>query len=154
VSVRRSDDRLPAVPPHRPPVRDTAEEPTIDEVAENPSLALEMAPDLALTKLAKAAGAQAVLMVRAVTAASAPSTKRDTEPLLTAAEVAALLHVPKARVYELTRQGVLPAARIGKNVRFRRSEIDRWLEQNFGPTTFVRRRTRGWAATRSMEETS
>lgn len=51
------------------------------------------------------------------------------EPLLTAEEVAAILKVRKSRVYELVRSGALPAVHIGRQVRFRRSDLERWLAQ-------------------------
>jgi excisionase family DNA binding protein len=50
------------------------------------------------------------------------------EPLLTAAQVGALLGaVPPKTVLQYARDGRLPCIRIGKHVRFIRSDIDRAL---------------------------
>ncbi len=42
-------------------------------------------------------------------------------------EIAQILRVPKGRVYELVRQGKLPAVRIGRQVRFREDAVEAWL---------------------------
>ncbi len=47
--------------------------------------------------------------------------------LLKADEVAEVLQVPKPRVYELARQQMLPAVRIGRQIRFRQEAIETWL---------------------------
>jgi excisionase family DNA binding protein len=47
--------------------------------------------------------------------------------LLTADEVAALLHVTKSWVYDQTRQHRMPHVRLGRYVRYRRSAIDGWV---------------------------
>jgi excisionase family DNA binding protein len=47
--------------------------------------------------------------------------------LLTAGEVAESLQVPKPRVYELARQRMLPAIRIGRQIRFREQALETWL---------------------------
>ncbi len=46
------------------------------------------------------------------------------EDVMTAAEVAALLALPKSTVYELARRGELPCARLGRSVRFLRDEVE------------------------------
>jgi putative molybdopterin biosynthesis protein len=43
---------------------------------------------------------------------------------MTASEVAELLQLPRSTVYELARRGELPCARLGRAVRFVRSEIE------------------------------
>jgi excisionase family DNA binding protein len=53
-----------------------------------------------------------------------PLTRAD---VLTAKEVAELLHLPKSTVYDLARRGVLPAHRVGRAWRFVRQEIEQWL---------------------------
>ena len=50
-----------------------------------------------------------------------PLTRAD---VMTASEVSDLLGVPKSTVYELARRGELPCARLGRTVRFVRSEIE------------------------------
>ena len=50
------------------------------------------------------------------------------EPLLTAAQIGALLgDVPAKTVLQYARDGRLPCVRIGKHVRFVRSDVDRAL---------------------------
>ncbi len=47
--------------------------------------------------------------------------------ILLADEIAQILRVPKGRVYELARQGKLPAVRIGRQIRFREDAVEAWL---------------------------
>ena len=49
------------------------------------------------------------------------------EDVMTAAEVAALLALPKSTVYELARRGELPCARLGRTVRFIRDDVENRL---------------------------
>ena len=58
--------------------------------------------------------------------------------ILTVAEVAAWLKLSKSQVYELTkersrsgdvREDPLPVLRIGTAVRFRRSDVEAWIEK-------------------------
>lgn len=51
----------------------------------------------------------------------------DSLELLTAAEVAAIARVDAATVSRWARSGVVPAVRIGRDWRFRRSDVDRLL---------------------------
>lgn len=52
------------------------------------------------------------------------------ERLLTAADVAVVLGVPRSLVYALVRRGDLPAIRVGdRYVRFRAEAIERWIER-------------------------
>ena len=53
-----------------------------------------------------------------------------TPVLLTAPQVAALLQIPVSSVYAYARRpdNPLPSISIGRHRRFRRDEIDRWLE--------------------------
>lgn len=55
----------------------------------------------------------------------APSLTRD--QVMTAAEVADLLHLPVATVYHLARRGKLPASRFGRTWRFLRPRIEEML---------------------------
>ena len=50
--------------------------------------------------------------------------------LLDACEVAQILRVPRSWVYSHLKE--LPVIRLGRYVRFRRSEIERFLEQKAG----------------------
>jgi excisionase family DNA binding protein len=47
--------------------------------------------------------------------------------LLTANEVAALLGIPKARVYEMQRRGQIGCVRDGRTVRFGRNHVDAFI---------------------------
>ena len=49
--------------------------------------------------------------------------------LLTAKEVAEMLRIPKAHVYELARQAKIPCAHIGRLVRFPQARILEWIER-------------------------
>lgn len=55
-------------------------------------------------------------------------------PLLTSREAAQLLRIGRTKLWELTRDGELPAYRIGSGrtspLRYKRSELLRWLERN------------------------
>lgn len=54
-----------------------------------------------------------------------PTRRRLTrEDVMTAAEVAVVLALPKSTVYELARRGELPCARLGRTVRFLRDDIE------------------------------
>ena len=50
-------------------------------------------------------------------------------PLLTAAEVADLLGVPKSWVYEQSRKGSIPTVTLGRYRRYRAEAISRWIEE-------------------------
>ena len=53
-----------------------------------------------------------------------PLTRED---VLTVAEVADLVRLPRSTVYELARRGSIPAHRIGRAWRLIRQEIEEWL---------------------------
>ena len=50
------------------------------------------------------------------------------DEVMTASEVAELLHLPVSTVYYLARRGELPASRLGQTWRFLRPRIERLLE--------------------------
>ncbi len=52
-------------------------------------------------------------------------------PFLTVAEVAAELRVSTMTVYRLIKADDLPATRVGKSLRIRRGDVDRYLEQRY-----------------------
>ncbi|WP_414642261.1 helix-turn-helix domain-containing protein [Baekduia sp.] len=54
----------------------------------------------------------------------------DSEPLLTADEVASFMRVTRSWVYAETRRDALPHVRLGRYVRYRRSAIERWLDES------------------------
>ena len=51
------------------------------------------------------------------------------ERLLTIYEVAEFLHINAMTVYSWVRDGKIPAFKIGKVWRFRKTEIDEWLKK-------------------------
>lgn len=57
------------------------------------------------------------------------------EKYLSVPELAALLGVPRATIYNWRYQGLGPRAyRIGNRLLFSRSSVDEWLEQHSDPT--------------------
>jgi excisionase family DNA binding protein len=49
------------------------------------------------------------------------------DQVMTAGEVAELLHMPVSTVYDLARRGVLPASRLGRTWRFLRPRLEELL---------------------------
>ncbi|OAI39293.1 hypothetical protein AYO39_00415 [Actinobacteria bacterium SCGC AG-212-D09] len=60
---------------------------------------------------------------------SRPLTRED---VMTAREVAELLRMPRSTVYQLARQGVLPASRLGRTWRFLRPQLEELLAGSAG----------------------
>ena len=61
--------------------------------------------------------------------------------ILTLEELHTYLKVPKTTLYSLARAGRMPAAKIGKHWRFRRTDIDGWLKtQQWSGDQIMRRR--------------
>ncbi len=56
------------------------------------------------------------------------STSTSRELVLTVADVAVYLKIPKATVYKLVRQEKIPAHKVGKHWRFIRDELEGWLK--------------------------
>ncbi len=54
-------------------------------------------------------------------------TPTSPEPYITVASLARVLGVPASWVYERTAKGEIPHYRVGRYVRFRLSEVERWL---------------------------
>jgi excisionase family DNA binding protein len=62
--------------------------------------------------------------------------------ILTVEELHGYLKIPKPTLYALAQGGRLPAAKIGKHWRFRRSDIDEWLKsQQWNPSMRRSRKT-------------
>lgn len=53
--------------------------------------------------------------------------------MLLAHEAAQILRLPKARIYELVRQGRLPAVRVGRLVRIPEDELLVWIARGGRP---------------------
>lgn len=49
------------------------------------------------------------------------------DQLLTAADIAAMLRVPKTWVYEQARKGLIPTVELGRYRRFRRAAVEEWI---------------------------
>jgi excisionase family DNA binding protein len=61
-----------------------------------------------------------------------------TPELMTVPEVAVYLRTKERTVYDWLQRGVIPAFKVGNTWRFRRSEIDRWLEsERSGPSQYA-----------------
>jgi excisionase family DNA binding protein len=61
-------------------------------------------------------------------AANGSGPRLTREEVMTAAEVAELLHLPVSTVYELARRGELPARRLGRTWRFLRPRLEELLD--------------------------
>jgi excisionase family DNA binding protein len=48
--------------------------------------------------------------------------------ILTVEELHSYLKIPKPTIYALAQHGRIPAAKIGKHWRFRRQDVDAWLQ--------------------------
>jgi excisionase family DNA binding protein len=53
---------------------------------------------------------------------------RSEPKLMTVAEVAEYLRISRASVYRLVRSRQVPVSSVGRQLRFRRDSIDRWLQ--------------------------
>ena len=63
----------------------------------------------------------------------------NTNPdLMTLQELAEYLKLAERTVYGYAQKGVLPGIKIGSSWRFRKSDIDAWLEQQFERTASSR----------------
>ena len=47
-------------------------------------------------------------------------------------EVTKILKIPKSTIYKLTQQGKIPCTKIGKQLRFRKSSLEKWLNESEG----------------------
>ena len=67
------------------------------------------------------------------TQSQAPAT---TPRMLRAGAVADMLDIPKARVYEFARRGLIPHVRVGASVRFDVEQVESWIRA--GGTAYAR----------------
>ncbi|MDA8239279.1 MAG: helix-turn-helix domain-containing protein [Nitrospiraceae bacterium] len=49
--------------------------------------------------------------------------------VLTIDELSTYLKIPKSTLYKLVREGKVPCQKVGRHWRFRKTAIDRWLEE-------------------------
>jgi len=60
---------------------------------------------------------------------------KQPETVMGIAEVGKYLNIPKSTVYKLAQEGKIPGQKVGKQWRFLRSAVDKWLsEGNKGPS--------------------
>ena len=52
------------------------------------------------------------------------------DPIYTIPSVAQYLKLSKSKVYHLVKTGVIPHIRIGRNVRIRETDLQKWIEKN------------------------
>jgi excisionase family DNA binding protein len=67
--------------------------------------------------------------VEAVRSTAKPSPVRLDGPLLRPDEAARLLAVKTNWIYEAVRDGRLPCLRLGRHIRFTRTMLERWLQE-------------------------
>ena len=51
------------------------------------------------------------------------------DKVFTIDEVAKYLKIPKSTIYKLSQKGAMPSSKIGKQLRFRKSSLDKWLSE-------------------------
>jgi excisionase family DNA binding protein len=56
----------------------------------------------------------------------------ERQPFLTTEQVLGYLNTTPRTIYRLIRNGELPAIRIGRQWRFRRADLDQWVERQAG----------------------
>jgi excisionase family DNA binding protein len=61
------------------------------------------------------------------------------DSLLTVDQIAAYLQVRPSTIYQWTHEGYIPHVKLGNLVRFRMSQVDRWLEKKEVPGKTKRR---------------
>lgn len=61
--------------------------------------------------------------------------KEQDDPIFTIDELKVYLRVPKGWLYERTRLREIPFFKMGKFIRFRKSEIDAWIKGLSSPAT-------------------
>lgn len=61
---------------------------------------------------------------------SVMSTNKEQTLFLTAEEVATILGLKKSTIYALVKRGELPAYQFGKSVKFKRSDLDEYIEKS------------------------
>ena len=54
----------------------------------------------------------------------------NAESIMTIEEVADYLKIPRSTVYKLAQEGKIPCQKVGRQWRFRKRTIDKWLDQH------------------------
>ena len=63
----------------------------------------------------------------------AGNTKQNNTPMdkwLTLEQIAEYLQMSTSSIYKMAQAGKIPAYKVGRQWRFKREEIDRWIEKN------------------------
>src|SRR5712691_2778006 len=104
--------------------------PGLRDMLEDPGRINSVPPDAILPILGELVVLLARLLVQASTTPGPAETEKPEglDRLLTVRETATLLSLRAAHVYDLVRQGTLPALRVGKYVRVRPRDLDAWIE--------------------------
>lgn len=64
------------------------------------------------------------------------------DKLMTLEEVADYLRLSKDTIYRMAHAGTIPASKVGTQWRFRREDVDRWIEMNKNVRRKASRRVR------------
>lgn len=65
--------------------------------------------------------------------AASPKPEPTIDPLLTRVEVCQILRIKETKLWELTSRGELPPVRIGGHVRYRRQDVERYIDAQREP---------------------
>ncbi len=107
--------------------------PTLDQLAADPARVRDLPPEMARDLLLRVIGLQTALLAQALSHSASGDGQLEVpaeDRLLTVAEVAARLAVPKQYVYEMAQRGELPSIRFGKYVRVPLSALLGWQEKH------------------------
>jgi len=109
--------------------------PELARLLADPDQVRVLRPETARALLLQLAPLQEALRLRALEArvdvTGQPAAPAENLQLLPVSKVTALLNLPRARVYELIRQGEIPALRVGeKSVRVPRGALQEWIARH------------------------
>jgi excisionase family DNA binding protein len=100
---------------------------TLDELLHDPELARSLSRKELAAAYQHAARLEADLRALLLTAPTETSGEAMSK-LLTLPAAAAQLGVPKSKLYELARRGELPVVKLGKYVRVRTADLEKWID--------------------------
>jgi excisionase family DNA binding protein len=66
---------------------------------------------------------------------TAPANEDEFPQLLTAKDIAGLLRISRSQAFELLRNGDISSYRLGRNVRVRKEDVLKYLQQNYRPSS-------------------
>jgi len=66
-----------------------------------------------------------------------PETNSQFTNLMTGEEIAKILHVSRAYAYQLMRQKLIPTVKIGRSVRVRPEDLERFIAANLGQNSLL-----------------